>query len=135
MSIFTAFRRLHNDHIGILVIKTVFQSLERCSQYYNGAEGSVTVVRSQKRCPRNWIGVIESGTVPQSLRGILEVITPLQSLEWCRRLFGTVLRAKFLKKIGDCLTVLRGVVVRSSLLIKNKDPRLGILSVSLCSLW
>ena len=101
MPVFTGFHRLHSDHSGILTFVTVFLSLERCRYDDTGAEGSVTVPESLGNCGRTWAGVTESGTVPQSLGQYFTAITPLQRLECCRRVFGTVLGLKILKNFGS----------------------------------
>ena len=96
MPVFTAFRCLHKDRIGILTNITVFGSLERCNRDDNGAGECATVAEGRQRWQRVSAGVTESGTVPTGLGRYFTVITPLQTLEFRRRPFGTVLDVIFL---------------------------------------
>ena len=63
MPVFTNDGRLLNDYIGILTVLTVLLSRERCRYDDNGAEGSVTVLRSLELCRRVVAGVSAPGTV------------------------------------------------------------------------
>ena len=62
---FIRFGRLLNDHIGILEIITVSQTLGRCSRDPSGGRKIITVAERSWRCGRVCDGAGESQTLPR----------------------------------------------------------------------
>jgi hypothetical protein len=58
------------------------------------------VAGSLRQCRGGWAGVLERGTVAEGLRRYFTAITPLQSLECCRRVFGTAIGVEILMICG-----------------------------------